>query len=83
MKKLKLCLIGIKKYTRRDGDPGIKLIFLSEAGSAMPAYILADELTPEIESSLSPTGEYDDSIAREYVIDQDIFDGKLTYRVVL
>jgi len=81
--KLNLMLVGIKSYTGKDGDPMKKLIFLSENNQAYVGYCEASRITPEIEALVTDTNTFQPARARAWEVDQDVYAGKLSYRVVV
>jgi len=78
---IKLCLIGIKPYTNKNGDRKFKLIFVSQAEKIYTGFV--DQVSPELEQQLVDTDTYQEDRARAQTVVADEWNGKLTYKVIL
>lgn len=81
--KLKLCLLTLKRYTGKDGQDRVKGIFVSENDKVYQGFMLADQLTPEIEQLVIDTNTFDKDRARTWEVEQDVWNEKLTYKVLM
>ncbi len=81
--KLNLCLIKIKRYTKKDGNEGAKCIFLSENDKPYTGFLPAELVSPELEALLVDTNTFVRERARAWEVDQDVWNDKLTYNVNL
>ncbi len=74
-----LCLVTIKLVTFKDGTEKYKYIFLNKVGKAYIGW--NEDLKYEEECINSNT--FDEARARAWEVDQDVFNDKLTYKVLI
>jgi len=75
----KLMLIGIKPYVTKSGDERYKYLFLDEAGKALTGF--SDY--KQFEDQVYDAEVYDPGHARAWQVERDVYDGKLSLRVVI
>jgi len=84
---MKLCLVNTKKYLGREGSknegiPMVKLIFESEKGQFYAGSSPVELLSKTV-SEMQQVETYDPAIARDLLVDINVWDGKKTENVII